>query len=104
MWSDILNKFDNKYPEFLAQQCAFKARSCILTSTNWDGSPMVTRKKHGKPLIDTGYMVGAISSVGNSCISPAPYSQTVQDNTGNTFLPRPSSSDIRDWTELYLKK
>lgn len=102
MWSDVLNKFDTRYTEFLAQECAFKSRQNIITSTNWDGTPMVTRKKHGKPLIDTGYMLGAITSVGSSCISPAPYSQDVQDYTGNTFIQRPTPEDIQGWTASYI--
>ncbi|NJL56874.1 hypothetical protein HC928_18260 [bacterium] len=104
MWNKILDKFDSRYTGSLADQCAQKARQNILTSTNWNGSKMITRKKQGKPLIDTGYMLSAITNVGNKTISPADYSVDVQIKTGNIFLQRPTTKDIATWTKLYILK
>ncbi len=99
MWSQkILARFDDKLLlPHLASMTAIKARNCLLTSTNWDGTPMVTQKKTGKPLIDTGAMLRSITSNDNEVSVNVPYAQEVQDRTGNRFIDRPTPEDFDYW-------
>lgn len=102
MWSDILQRYNGpRFPNHLASEMAMWARSNLNTSTNIDGSPMVTNKKSGRPLIDTGDMLRSITQVNNTVSVNVPYAVEVQVNTGNTFIGRPTNKQLANWINNY---
>lgn len=72
-----------------------------MTSQNWDGSKMTTRKKTGKPLIDTGRMLSSITVEGAKAVVPVKYATDVQERTGNTFISTPTPDDLKLWMYVF---
>ena len=102
MWSDILQKYNNpRFTNHLASEMAKRARHNLNTSTNIDGSPMVTNKRSGRPLIDTGRMLRSITQINNTVIVNVPYAVEVQEKTGNTFIGRPPNKMLENWVNNY---
>jgi len=102
IWSRIVKPFqDAKYENYLANRAATKARQCLLTSRNWDGSEMHTRKRFGKPLIKTGKMLGSIAVAGGKVVVGVPYADDAQAITGNTFIQKPTSQELEGWHRDY---
>ncbi len=105
-WSDkYLNKFTegDALTQYLATRLVDLAKTNLLTSTNMDGSPMTTYKKTGKPLIDTGAMLGSISKVDSSVVVNVPYAAQVQRDTGNYFITKPPVKLLEAWLKDYLR-
>jgi hypothetical protein len=104
-WSD---KYINKLTEgdsltqYLATRLVDLAKTNLLTSSNMDGSPMTTNKKTGKPLIDTGAMLGSIARVDSSAVVNVPYAAKVQSETGNYFITKPPVALLGEWLGDYL--
>lgn len=86
----------------LAKRLAEQARVNLLTSTQIDGTPMTTFKKTGKPLIDTGAMLGSINNVDNTVVVNVPYAATVQQETGNYFIGKPPVKLLGAWLGDFL--
>ena len=102
MWSKVLQKYnDPRFTNHLASEMARWARQNLNTSTNIDGSPMVTNKTSGKPLIDTGDMLRSITQVDNRVSVNVPYAVEVQEKTGNTFIGRPPNKILENWVNNY---
>lgn len=102
MWSDILQRYkDPRFTNHLASEMAMWARRNLITSTNIDGSPMVTNKESGRPLIDTGDMLRSITQVGSTVSVNVPYAVDVQVNTGNTFIGTPPDTVLENWVNNY---
>lgn len=102
MWSDILKRYDDpRFTTHLASEMAMWSRKNLNTSTNIDGSPMVTKKTNGRPLIDTGDMLRSITQLNNTVTVNVPYAVDVQEKTGNTFIGRPTNKTLVEWLNKY---
>lgn len=105
IWSRIIKPFqDARYETYLAHRAATKARQCLLSSRNWDGSEMHTRKRFGKPLIKTGRMLNSIAVARRKVTVGVPYADTAQAITGNTFIQKPTPQELESWHQDYSKK
>jgi hypothetical protein len=104
-WSDkYVNKLTqgDSLTQYLANRLVRQARVNLLTSTNVDGSPMTTNKKTGRPLIDTGAMLGSIARVDSSVVVNVPYAAQVQRDTGNYFITKPPVTLLGQWLADFL--
>lgn len=100
--SSVLNKYRSvEFLEYMALRMAQFAKENLQTSLNIDGTPMVARKRRGKPLVHSGAMLASIKTVGGQCIVDAPYAQDVQERTGNTFIGRPPQKVLDSWLKEY---
>lgn len=104
MWSRHLTKYSNsRFTNYLALELAKWSRNNLLTSTNIDGTPMLTNKQIGRPLISSGNLLNSITVSDGTVRVNAPYAAEVQEKTGNYFIGKPPRATFEKWVSNYEK-